>query len=196
MKQYFFTGLLLAVFAAVPLYAQLAGAASKVVVIDTAAFFDEKSGITRILTAAKNLNIELSPRRNDLQTMLAKIQQLEKEVVVFRDNVAKGIPIDEKTAQAKNEELERLRLEGKYKGDEFNTLAQKRQTQVVGPEYSSALKALGEYSRSKGYSFVFDLAKDQNGLLIFATEQHDITKDFITFYNTRPPTAINSVPKQ
>ena len=127
--------------------------------------------------------------------MIARVQQVEKEVATYRENVGKGIPIDEKAAQAKVAELDRLKLEGKYKEDEFNTYAQRRQAQVVGPEFSAALKSLGDYIKSKGYGIVLDASKDQNGFLIFATEQYDITKDFITFFNTRPPTAINSVPK-
>jgi len=198
MKQLFLLTFLLAGVATLPAFAQPgqpAGAASKIVIVDTGAFFDEKAGVTKILTAAKALSNELAPKRNELQTMMARVQVVDKEVAAFRDNVAKGIPIDERAAQAKVEELERLKREGKFKEDEFNALAQKRQTQVVGPEYSAALKALGEYVKTKGYGIVFDVSKDQNGMLIFATEQYDITKEFITFYNTRPSTAINSVPK-
>lgn len=198
MKKFFFLCLALGLVSSIQTFGQTTqpgAAAPKIVVVDTAAFFDEKSGITRILTAAKALSTELTPKRTELQQMIARVQVVEKEVTTFRENVAKGIPIDEKAAQSKAEELERLKREGKYKEDEFNSMAQKRQAQVVGPEYSAALKALGDYVKSKGYGLVFDVSKDQNGILIFATEQYDITKDFVTFYNTRPPTAINSVPK-
>lgn len=198
MKRILFLGLLLTCVSTLPLAAQStqgAATVSKIVIIDTAAFFDEKNGITRILAAAKNLSNDLTGKRNELQQMIARVQQVEKEVSTFRDNVAKGIPIDEKAALARTEELDRLKREGKYKEDEFNSLAQKRQSQIVGPEYSAALKTLGEYVKVKGYGIVFDISKDQNGMLIFAAGQYDITKDFIAFYNTRPPTAINSVPK-
>lgn len=198
MKKLFLIALFLGMFSSAQVYAQAgqpAGTTSKIVVVDTAAFFDEKSGITRILTAAKTLSTELTPKRTDLQQMVSRVQVVEKEVATFRENVGKGIPVDERTAQAKVAELERMKLEYKYKEDDYNSYAQKRQGQVVGPEYSAALKALGEYVKSKGYGIVFDVSKDQNGFLIFATEQFDITRDFITFYNTRPPSAINSVPK-
>ena len=198
MKQYLFAFLVLGIFSALPVCAQPAqpaGAGSKIVMIDTAAFFDEKSGITRILTAAKNLTAEFAGKKSELQQIIARSQQVEKEVASFRDNVAKGIPFDEKAATAKVEELDRLKREGKFKEDEYNANVQKRQTQVVGPEYSAALKGLNEYVNSKGYGMVFDVAKDQSRMLMFVTPQFDITKDFIAFYNARPPTAINSVPK-
>ena len=198
MKKLLLIALFLGVFSSAQVFAQAvqpSGATSKIVVVDTAAFFNEKSGITRILAAAKSLSTELTPRRTELQQMIARVQVVEKEVATFRENVAKGIPVDERAAQAKVADLERLKLEGKYKEEDYNAFAQKRQGQVVGPEYSAALKALGDYVKSKGYGIVFDVSKDQDGFLIFATEQFDITRDFITFYNTRPPAAINSVPK-
>lgn len=195
----YFIPILLLIFAAIlSANAQTqptAAVASKIVIVDTVAFFNEKSGITRIVTAAKTLSTELTPKRSQYEQTVAKLQQVEKEVTAFRDNVAKGIPIDERAAQAKVDELERLKREGKYQEDDYNNLAQTRQRQIVGPEYSAALKALDEYVRTKGYGMVFDVSKDQNGILIFATEQYNITKDFIAFYNARPPTAINSVPK-
>lgn len=198
MKRLLFSILIAAVWSMIPVFAQTAPPAavtSKIVIINTGAFFDEKTGVTRILTAAKTLSAELAGKRSEVTQIIARAQQVEKEVATFRENVAKGIPFDEKAAQAKVDELERLKREGKYMEDEFNTLAQKRQSQVVGPEYSAALAALSEYVKTKGYGMVFDVSKDQNGMLIFATAQYDITRDFIAYYNTRPPTAINSVPK-
>ncbi len=175
--------------------AQVQPAVSKIVIVNTAAFFEEKGGITRIINASKQLNNELSPRRAEVQQVITKLDSLSKEIDVIRSNAAKGIPIDEKAAQAKIDEVERLKIEGKYKEDDYNAFAQKKQNEIVGPAYADAMKSLGEYIKSKGLGLVFDVSKDQNGILIFAADQYDITKDFITFYNTKPPTAINSVPK-
>ena len=89
----------------------------------------------------------------------------------------------------------RLKREGKYQEDEFNALAQKRQSEIVGPVYSEVLKTLGEYVKSKDFGLLFDASKDQSGMLIYASEKYDITKEFITYYNTRPVTAIAPVPR-
>lgn len=173
-----------------------AAAASKIVIVNTAAFFDEKAGIAKIVAASKQLSTDLAPGRSDVQRLITRLDALEKEIAAFQQNVKNGIPIDEKTAQAKVDEAERLKREGKFKEDEFNSLAEKRQSQVVGPVYADAMRVLADYIKSKGYGIVFDVSKDQNGFLIYATEQYDITKDFIAFYNSRPPTAIGPVPKQ
>ena len=170
-------------------------AANKIVVIDTAAFFNEKTGITKIITASRNLSSELAPKRAAVQQIVAKIDALNKELTTFQSNASKGIPVDEKTVQGKVEELDRLKREGKYQEDEFNAFAQKRQNEIVGPVYSEVLKSLGDYVKSKDYGLLFDASKDQSGMLIFASEKFDITRDFITFYNTRPVTAIAPVPR-
>lgn len=162
---------------------------SKIVIVNTNAFFDEKTGITKIVSARKQVAAELAPERNKVTAILNRIQVLEKEIATLQENAQKNIPIDQTAAQAKVVELERLKREGKYQGDEFNVLAEKRQNEVVGPQFTAALKALGDYIKSKGYGIVFDISKDQAGFLVFATEQYDITKEFIAFYNSRPATA-------
>jgi Skp family chaperone for outer membrane proteins len=161
---------------------------NKIVIVDTASFFDDKTGITKIIAAKKQLDIEVTPKRNELQQLITRTQSLEKDIQNLQANIEKKIPIDEKAAQAKVDELERLRREGKFKEEEYNKFVQRRQTEIVGPPFAEAMRALETYIKSKGYGIVFDASKDQNGFLIFATEQYEITKDFIAFYNARPAT--------
>jgi Skp family chaperone for outer membrane proteins len=193
------TGIFLATFFSFFLLTSAAGAqtqaaASKIVVVDTAAFFNEKAGITKIVTAAKALSTELAPRRAEVQRLAQRVDALNKEVETLRGNAGRGIPVDQKTFQNKVDELERAKREGKYQEDEFNAHAQKRQSETVGPVYSEVLRALGEYVKSKDYGILFDASKDQGGMLLYASEKFDITRDFITFFNTRPVTSISSVP--
>lgn len=162
---------------------------SKIVIVDTGAFFTDKTGITKIINASKQLDNELAPKRNELGQLQSRSLNLQKEIETLQKSVQNKVPIDEKAANAKVEELERIRREGKFKQDEYNSLSKTRQEQLLGPPYAEAMKALGEYIKSKGYGIVFDVSKDQNGMLIFATEQYDITKDFIAFYNARPATS-------
>lgn len=170
-------------------FSQTAQTTSKIVIVDTSAFFKDKTGITKILNASKQLDAELVPRRNELEQMAVKSQNLQKEIDIFQKNVQNKVPIDQKAAQAKVDEMEKLQREGKFKQEEYNKFLEKRQNELLGPPYSEVLKSLEEYIRSKGYGMVFDVSKDQNGMLIFATDQYDITKDFIAFYNSRPATA-------
>ena len=166
--------------------------ANKIVIVDTSAFFNDKTGITKIIAASRQLETELAPKRNELQQMANRSQNLQKEIDALQKNVQNKVPIDQKAAQAKVDEMEKLQREGKFKQDEFNKFTEKRQNELLGPPYSEVLKALEGYIRSKGFGMVFDVSKDQGGMLIFATEQNDITKEFIAFYNSRPATSTSS----
>lgn len=169
-------------------FSQPAQPASKIVIVDTSAFFKDKIGIIKILNASKQLDVELTPKRNELEQMAIRSQNLQKEIDVYQKNAQNKVPIDQKAAQAKVDEMEKLQREGKFKQEEYNKFVEKRQNELLGPPYSEVLKSLEEYIRSKGYGMVFDVSKDQNGMLIFATDQYDITKDFVAFYNARPAT--------
>jgi Skp family chaperone for outer membrane proteins len=174
---------------------QAQAAASKIVVVDTAAFFNEQNGITRIITASKTLTTNLASERAKVQAVIQRVEALTKELETIRGNAGRGIPVDEKSFQSKMADLESLKREGKFFEDEFNALARKRQNEIVGPVYSDVLRVLGEYVKTKDYGILFDAAKDQSGMLLFVSEKFDITKDFIAFYNARPVTSITAVPK-
>lgn len=188
-----FTLLVVFVAAAAGVHAQ--AAASKIVIVDTAAFFNEQGGITKIIAASKTLNTDLASERSKVQAIVQRIEALTKELETIRGNAGRGVPVDERSFQNKVADLESLKREGKYEEDKFNALARKRQSEIVGPVYSDVLRVLSDYVKTKDYGIIFDVAKDQGGMLLFASEKFDITKDFITFYNTKPVTTITSVPK-
>ncbi len=165
----------------------------KIVVIDTAVFFNEKTGIIKIVAASKTLNTELASRRAEVQALTPRIDVLTKEIEALRTNAAKGIPVDQRTFQVKVEEADRLTREAKYRQDDFNAHAQRRQSEVVGPVYSEVLRILAEYVKTRDFGLIFDVSKDQNGMLLFASEKFDITREFITYYNTRPVSATSPV---
>jgi Skp family chaperone for outer membrane proteins len=187
----FAAALMLTAFFSISSFAQTTQnqTANKIVIVDTSAFFKDKIGITKILNASKQLDVEIAPKRNELQQMASRIQTLQKEIETLQKNIQNKIPVDEKAAQAKVDELDRLKREGKFKEEEYNKFLEKRQNELLGPPFSEALKALEEYIRTKGFALVFDVSKDQGGMLIFATDQYDITKDFIATYNARPATS-------
>ncbi|MFT3743822.1 MAG: OmpH family outer membrane protein [Pyrinomonadaceae bacterium] len=196
LKRLFILSLVVLAFTSVHISAQAqAATSSKIVIIDTSVFFNEKLGITKIVAASKTLTAELAPKRSVVEQFVARIDALNKEMAAFQANASKGIPVDEKAAQSKFDELERLKREGKFQEDEYNVYAQKRQSEIVGPVYSEVLKSLGEYVKSKDYGILFDASKDQTGILIYASDKYDITKEFIAFYNARPVTAIAPVPR-
>lgn len=190
----FIVSLVFAAFFTVSAIAQNGGAAQpspvKIGIINTFAFGDEKAGITKYVNALKAVNTEFNPTQTELDTMSNKLNTLAKEIQVFRDQAATGkVPIDEKTVQAKVDEAEKLQRDIKFKQEDAKARYEKRQQAVIGPVMQDIGKALQDFAKQKGFTLLFDIAKDEVGLLLaIGDEKIDVTKDFITFYNTRPAT--------
>ncbi len=198
----FAVSIFLAAVFSVSIFAQAGGAqpatAGKIVVINTYAFGDEKAGITKYIGAIKTLNAEFAPAQTELETMNTKLQALAKEIQTLRDQAAGGkVPIDEKAAQAKVDEAEKLQRDIKFKSEDAKARYEKRQQAVIGPVMQDIGKALQEFAKQKGYMFIFDIAKDDQGFLVaIGDEKADVTKDFVIFYNARPATtATTATPK-
>lgn len=162
----------------------------KIGIINTFAFGDEKGGITKYINALKAINTEFTPTQTELDTMGTKLNNLAKEIQVFRDQASTGkVPIDEKTVQAKVDEAEKLQRDLKFKQEDAKVRYEKRQQVVIGPVMQDIGKALQDFAKQKGFTLLFDIAKDEAGLLLaIGDEKIDVTKDFITFYNARPAT--------
>lgn len=170
----------------------------KIAVINTFEFGDEKAGITKYVNAVKSINAEFAPAQLELETMNTKLNNLAKEVQAFREQASSGkVPIDEKSAQAKYEEAEKLQRDIKFKQEDAKARYERRQQAVMRPVMQDIGKAVNEYAKQKGYTLIFDVAKDEAGLLLaIGDEKIDVTKDFITYYNARPATtATTAVPK-
>ena len=68
----------------------------------------------------------------------------------------------------------------------------------MGPIFDQVGKALDEYAKQKGYSVIIDIsnlgAENLPGNPILLLEPTvNITKDFITFFNSRPATTATTV---
>lgn len=196
--------LFLAAFSAVPSFAQTAGAAAtptvsttvRIAVIDTGAFGDEKQGIAKYITAAKQLDTTFAPRRTELQTMTTQYQNLVKELETL-SKPTPGSPVSPQSVNAKREQAEKLQRDIEYKQKEAQAAYQAESGKTIGPLFVDIGKAIQEYAKQKGYTVVLDLAKmADNGMLLAVDQTADVTADFIKFYNQRPAgTASAATPK-
>ncbi len=169
--------------------------ASKIGWIDTGKFADEKEGVTKYNAALKSLDAELKPRVAKLQALQVKIQNIAKEIQTAQQNTA--VPINQQTILAKQEEGQSLQRQFEFEKKEYDAVLETRSGQVLGPVSGDISKAIQEYGKQKGYSVVFDIAALANANAILMLDAaSDITKEFITFYNARPPaTATAATPK-
>lgn len=162
-------------------------AGGRIAVIDTLVFRDEKAGITKYVNALKSLNAEFAPVQTELQTLGTRIQTLDKEMTAMRDAQQKGMPVDARAFEAKRDEYDRLLRDYKFKEEDAKSRYERRFSAVTTPLNEAIGNAMNEYGKQKGYAIIFDISRDQSGLIVsIPDEKIDITKDFIAFYNAKP----------
>lgn len=180
---------------AVSAFAQTAG--SKIGLINTAAFEDEKTGITKFITGRKSLDLEFKRDFDELTTLFNRIVALEKEIVALETQIKAAqanpqVPISatlQTTYSSKADEYGKLTREHKFKQDDAKVRYERREQVVLGPILSDIGKAMGEYQKQKAYTVIFDAAKLFNaGVLLAWDDVSDVTTDFVKFYNARPAT--------
>lgn len=170
----------------------------KIGIINTFDFGDEKNGIVKYVNAIKALDTEFKPLQTELQAMTTKYESLRTEIENLQ-KLAQSNPkaIDEKAAQAKVEEAEKLQRDFKFKSEEAETRFKKRQQEVMAPIMQDIYKAIQEYTEKKGYTMILDVGRMAEAEVIMGIDQKSLlTQDFITFYNARPATtATTGTPK-
>ena len=153
----------------------------KIVLINTASFYDEKAGITKLVNAEKQLNTEFTAQIKALQDDNTKLQAIATEL----QNMQK-LPVAPTAYAEKQEEGERLQRQIGYKKTDLEAAINKRRQALMGPISDDIGKALDEFAKKNGYGVIFDASKLVDaGSLLFLAESADITKDFVAFYNAR-----------
>ena len=163
--------------------------------IDTGAFGDEKEGVTKYVAALKALDAEMKPRVTELTGLQTRLQTLSDDLKKMTA-ANPAVPVDQKAAQTKQDEGERLQREFDFKKQEYDAAVQKRSNEVLGPVSADISKAIQDYAKAKGYTVILDInALAQASAILSLDPAANITKDFITFYNARPAgTAANTTP--
>jgi outer membrane protein len=185
---------MLAAIAVVPAYAQQRPAAaaqapagagssgplpdSKIAVIFTEAFLDEKQGIARFNALVANLNREFQPRETELQGLKTRAQALQDEITKTA-SVA-----DPKTIQTKTDQLESLKKELQRKAEDAQSAFVRRRKEIFQPLQEDIGKALEAYAKQRGISVIIDGSQVP---LVYAADNLDITRAFIAEYNAKNP---------
>ena len=184
---------------AVSAFAQ-AAASPKIGIVNTAAF-DNKEGITKYVNAMNTLETQMKPELTVLQTMGNRLQALKTELEKLQEQIndPKLPPAVDKaklqaTAQTKYEEYQKIGSEFEYKQKDYKASLERKEATVMSPVRQDIGNALQEFAKKNGYMMILDASKlDGAGLLLAFDEKFDVTKEFITFYNTRPGTTAAAV---
>jgi outer membrane protein len=163
---------------------------SKVALVNTDAFGDEKQGITRLVNAVKSVDREFQPRKTELQGMQTRITQLTTEITNTA-NLA-----DQKAIQAKQDQLDGLKKDYQRRGEDAQGAYNKRLQEVVGPIYDDIGKSLDAFGKTHGITLMLDAAKI-GPAIVMATDAMDVTAAFIREFNSsHPATASTAGPEE
>ena len=159
---------------------------TKLALVDTDQFLDEKAGIVRLVTAAKKVENEFLPRRTELQTLQAQIDKLTADL-------QKAAPVqDQKVSAQQQDTIDSKKRELTRKTEDAQSQYQKRLQEMLGPVYDDIGKALDAYAKAHGITLILDVTKIQG--IVSAAESLDITKAFITEFNSKNPATASLTP--
>jgi outer membrane protein len=155
---------------------------SRIALVDTVMFGDEKSGIYVYIDAAKKVELEFQPRTTELQSIQTRLTALANEINTLRQAKV----VDPKTIQAKQSEGERLQQDLGNKKEKLDQDVAARYRAVVSPVSNQIGLALDQFARQRGVTMTLDMSKLLPAILT-ALPASDITQAFIEDFNRKNP---------
>jgi outer membrane protein len=156
---------------------------SKMAVIYTDLFLDQKTGIAKFSSVLTKLNGEFQAVRNELTQMQTRGQQLEDEINKLQTAPA-GTPIDQRSLQTKVDQLEQLKKDIQRKGEDAQASYNRRRQELFTPLQDEIAKALEAFAKARGINVIVDAASVP---LLYAADSIDITRAFIAEFNAKNP---------
>lgn len=166
---------------------------SKMAIIYTDLFLDQKTGIAKFNSVVTKLNAEFQKIKDELTQMQTRAQTLESEINKLREAPA-GAPVDQRALQAKIDQLDQLKKEIQRKGEDAQAAYNRRRQELFTPLQDEIGKALEAFAKARGINVILDGAQVP---LLYAAESIDITRAFINEFNSKNPvTATTATPPE
>ena len=147
-------------------------------IIDSSRFADEKTGIARVGTAMKQLEVKFQPLR-------AEIRGMRDRLNTMRADLQKKRAIQDAATTARQaEEADNLEIQIKRKAEDAQVSYQKETLAIMEPLQNDLGNAVIAFAQSKGITLVLDANRVP---IIYAATSLDITQDFINDYNRKNP---------
>jgi Skp family chaperone for outer membrane proteins len=159
---------------------------SKMAMIYSDLFLDPKTGITKYNTLLGTLNREFQPREAELQALQTRIATLTKEIEDTQ-TVA-----DPNAIRQKRDQLAQLNTDFKRKGEDAQAAHAKRRQEIFLPLQQDIGKALEAFAKARGITVIVDGSQVP---LVYAADSLDITRAFITDFNSKNPATAAITPK-
>ena len=155
---------------------------SRIALIDTAAFDDEKRGIFRYIDAVKAIQPLFVGQNQELQNLQTRITALAEEI----RKMTPATPANERQIQLKTEEGTRLRQDFNTKRQRLTEDFEKKYQEVTAPLSEQIGKAMDQFARERGITMTLDLSKLLPAMLT-ALPAVDVTDAFIADFNRKNP---------
>jgi Skp family chaperone for outer membrane proteins len=156
---------------------------SKMAVIYTDMFLDPKTGIAKFNNLLTKLNGEFQKVKDDINGMQTRAQTLETEINKLQ-NAPAGTPIDQRSLQAKIDQLDQLKKDIQRKGEDAQAAYNRRRQELFSPLQDEIGKALEIFAKARGINVIIDGAQVP---LLYAADSIDITRAFIADFNAKNP---------
>jgi Skp family chaperone for outer membrane proteins len=165
---------------------------SKMAIIYTDMFLDQKTGIAKFNSVVVKLNGEFQKPKDELTALQNRAQALDTEINKLRD-APPGTPIDQPALQSKIDQLEQLKKEIQRKAEDAQVAYNERRNELFQPLQLEIGKALEAFAKARGINVIIDGAQVP---LLYAAESTDITRAFIADFNSKNPvTAATPTPQ-
>jgi Skp family chaperone for outer membrane proteins len=156
--------------------------ATKIGMVNTEVFRDEKAGIARYLRAVKSLDAEFQVRNTELRGLQTRLKTIADEITKLN-----GQPVvAPESIRAKQDEGERVQRELKYKKEQADADFQKRYNEMVSPITRDIGNALSDYANQQGLTMILDISKLESALLAL-NPATDVTLAFVADFNRKNP---------
>lgn len=155
---------------------------SRIALIDTSTFADEKKGIFRYIDAVKSIQPQFAAANAELVNVQNRINAIVEDIRKLR---ATPQP-DARAIQTKQEEGMRLQQDWNMKKQRFDEDYSKKYQEVTGPISEQIGKAMDQFARERGITMTLDFSKLLPALLT-ALPAVDVTDVFIADFNRKNP---------
>lgn len=163
---------------------------SKIAVIFSEAFQDQKAGIARFIATINKLNAEFQPIQNELTQTGQRLKAMQDEVQKMQQGTTPATP---QQIQAKLDQFDTQKKVYDRKVEDTRGEYGRRRTQLLLPLQEDVGKALDAFGKAYGITLILDASQVP---ILYATDNMDITQAFIADYNRKNPvTAAATTPK-
>jgi Skp family chaperone for outer membrane proteins len=166
---------------------------SKMAIIYTDLFLDQKTGIAKFNSVVTKLNGEFQKMKDELTQLQTRATSLESEVNKLRE-APEGAPVDQRSLQAKIDQLDQLKKDIQRKGEDAQAAYNRRRQELFSPLQDEIGKALEAFAKARGINVILDGTQVP---LLYAADSIDITRAFINDFNSKNPvTATTTTPPE